>query len=72
MKIQTNSQSVTREQLDPLYDTAEAAAYLNLAENTLAVWRCTRRYDIPYIKVGRLVRYRKSALDAFLERRTQD
>ncbi|MXS84172.1 DNA-binding protein, partial [Nitrosomonas oligotropha] len=25
---------------------------------------------IPYIKVGRLVRYRKSALDAFLDLRT--
>jgi excisionase family DNA binding protein len=57
---------------DPLFSTSEAADYLGLASNTLPVWRCTGRYDIPYIKVGRLVRYRKSALDAFLQRRTQD
>lgn len=56
---------------DPLYATPEAAAYLGLAENTLPVWRCVGRYDIPFIKVGRLVKYRKSALDAFLERRTR-
>ncbi|WON75313.1 helix-turn-helix domain-containing protein [Nitrosospira sp. Is2] len=56
---------------DPLLSNAEAAIYLDLAENTLPVWRCTGRYDIPYIKVGRLVKYRKSDLDAFLQRRTK-
>lgn len=56
---------------DPLYDTAEAAEYIGVKENTLTVWRCVGRYDIEYIKVGRLVKYRKSALDAFLERRTR-
>ena len=56
---------------DSLMTTAEAAAYLGLAPETLNVWRCVKRYDIPYIKVGRLVKYRKSALDAFLEQRTQ-
>jgi len=55
---------------DPLLTTTEAAAYLGVAPETLNVWRCTKRYDIPYIKVGRLVKYRKSALDAFLESRT--
>jgi excisionase family DNA binding protein len=70
MKAQNRPQSIIGEQSDPLYDNAQAAAYLGLAENTLSVWRCVGRYDIPFIKVGRLVRYRKSALDAFLERRT--
>jgi excisionase family DNA binding protein len=56
---------------DPLLKPAEAAEYIGVTENTLSVWRCVGRYDIPYIKVGRLVRYRKSALDAFLQRRTQ-
>ena len=55
---------------DPLLKPAEAAKYLGVNENTLSVWRCVGRYGIPFIKVGRLVRYRKSALDAFLERRT--
>lgn len=56
---------------DPLYDTAEAADYIGVKENTLTVWRCIGRYGIEYIKVGRLVKYRKSALDAFLYRRTR-
>lgn len=56
---------------DPLYNTAEAAEYIGVRENTLTVWRCVGRYSIEYIKVGRLVRYRKSALDSFLQRRTR-
>jgi excisionase family DNA binding protein len=56
---------------DPLFSPPEAASYLGICENTLSVWRCVGRYNIEYIKVGRLVRYRKSALDAFLERRTR-
>lgn len=55
---------------DPLLTPPEAAAYIGVTENTLSVWRCVGRYDIQFVKVGRLVRYRKSALDAFLDRRT--
>ena len=46
----------------------EAAAYLGIAEQTLAIWHCTKRYDLPCAKIGRLVRYRKSDLDAFIAR----
>ena len=49
---------------------SEAAAYLGIAENTLAIWRCTKRYPLAYIKVGRRVRYRISDLEAFLATRT--
>ena len=55
---------------DPLLTPPEAAAYIGVTENTLSVWRCVGRYNIQFVKVGRLVRYRKSALDAFLDRRT--
>ncbi len=55
---------------DPLLTPSEAAAYIGVTENTLSVWRCVGRYNIPFVKVGRLVKYRKSALDAFLDRRT--
>ena len=48
----------------------EAAAYLGLNENTLAVWKLTGRYALPVIKVGRLTKYRRSDLDAFLEENT--
>ncbi|WP_415878777.1 helix-turn-helix domain-containing protein [Methylomonas sp. TEB] len=55
---------------DPLRSNAEAAAILGVTTATMDVWRSTKRYAIPYIKVGRLVKYRQSALDAFLESRT--
>ncbi|WON72496.1 helix-turn-helix domain-containing protein [Nitrosospira sp. Is2] len=62
--------TVKHHSFDPLLSTPEAAAYLGVTEGTISVWRCTRRYPIPYIKIGRLVKYRKSALDAFLAQRT--
>lgn len=37
---------------------------------TQAVWRCTGRYGLPYVKVGHNVRYRRSAIEAWLESRT--
>ena len=55
---------------DPLLSSTQAAEYLGVREGTLCVWRSVKRYEIAFIKVGRLVRYRKSALDAFLDRRT--
>lgn len=53
-----------------LLDSDQAANYIGVTPGTLEVWRCTKRYHIPFIKVGRLVRYRKSELDNFLEQRT--
>ncbi len=53
---------------DPLLDRKEASRYLGLKNpNTLAVWDSTGRYDLKPVKIGtRMVRYRKSILDAFL------
>ena len=53
-----------------LLDDPAAAAVLKINPQTLAVWRSTKRYAIPYIKVGRSVRYRESDLMAWLESRT--
>ena len=53
-----------------LLNRKEAAEYLGLAENTLAVWKSTRRYDLPVVMVGRLPRYRQSDLDSWLASRT--
>jgi len=55
---------------DPLLNSKETAEYLGVSQDTLSVWRSVRRYNIPFIKVGRLVKYRKSALDTFLDSRT--
>jgi len=53
-------------EFDELLDPAAAAKFLGgtkpLNVGTLAVWRCTKKYDIPYLKIGRDVRYRKSEL----------
>lgn len=54
----------------PLLDKKQAANYLNIKEKTLDVWNCTKRYNLKYIKVGRLIRYRQEDLDQFLTERT--
>lgn len=48
----------------------EAAAYLGVPPETLAVWASTRRYPLRFVKVGRLAKYRKPDLDAFINSRT--
>ena len=63
MQIQTTQ--------DPLLSEVEAAQFLGVKPTTLQVWRCTKRYPLPFIKIGRLVRYRQSNLDAFLVLRTR-
>ncbi|MCO5398410.1 helix-turn-helix domain-containing protein [Ralstonia soli] len=55
-----------------LLSTGQAAAYLGVTRHTLEVWRSVGRYGLPFIKVGRLVRYRKTDLEAFLASRTRN
>ncbi len=58
-------------QIDPLLFPAEVAVKLGVALETLAVWRSTKRYpQLQYVKVGRSVRYRREAVEAFLNERT--
>lgn len=40
-----------------------------IPKGTQAVWRCTGRYALPYIKVGRNVRYRREAIEEWLKGR---
>ncbi|WP_083882534.1 helix-turn-helix domain-containing protein [Fibrisoma limi] len=56
---------------ETLLDRKEAAKYLRISPNTLAVWDCTKRYDLKPLKVGRAVRYRRSELDKFIERQLE-
>jgi hypothetical protein len=53
-----------------LVGRSEAAQMLGVAESTLAVWACTKRYSLPFVKVGRLVKYRVADLEAFIDSRT--
>lgn len=54
----------------PLLSRAEAAEYLGVKIQTLALWASTGRYSLPFVKVGRLSKYRQSDLDEFLARNT--
>ena len=49
----------------------EAATYLDVTPGTLSVWRSTGRYKIPFVKVGRNVRYKRNDLEAWLNQRTR-
>ncbi|WOF76899.1 helix-turn-helix domain-containing protein [Pseudomonas sp. FeN3W] len=44
----------------------EVAFVLGVKPITLATWRSTGRYSLPYLKIGRCVRYRVSDLATFL------
>lgn len=57
------------ENQDQLYTQADAAKYLSVTEHFLAADRVRKR-EIPYVKIGRCVRYQKSAIDAYLARQT--
>lgn len=48
----------------------EASAILCVTQGTLSVWRSSGRYDLKYVKCGRLVRYRVSDLKEFIAQRT--
>lgn len=48
----------------------EAAEVLGVKSNTLDVWRCRKRYALPYIKIGKKIRYKMSDLLGFIESRT--
>ena len=51
---------------EALLNTQQAAEYLGLSSSTLAKSRVTGAYNIPYSKIGKAVRYRKTDLDAFI------
>lgn len=48
----------------------EAAHLLGIKEQTLAKWASVGRYDLPYIKVGKAVRYRRADIESYLTRNT--
>ena len=61
LAVAPSSELLTREQ---------AGEYLGIKPQTLAVWLSTKRYRLPVVKVGSLVRYRLRDLEKFLENRT--
>ena len=58
---------MNKEEDDEWLTRHEAAQHTKFKYGTLAVWDCTKRYDLKPRKIGRSVRYRKSHLDKFLD-----
>ncbi len=52
-----------------LLTTEEAARILGVKPQSLAVWRLHGE-NLPFVKVGRLVRYRRSDIEKWLEAQT--
>ncbi|MBV5330655.1 MAG: helix-turn-helix domain-containing protein [Chlorobium sp.] len=66
-----NNPTLAPPRTTPLLSPAEVSAILGVTVETLSVWRCVNRYpSLKYVKVGRSVRYRREAVDAFVTERT--
>ncbi|MBB3170164.1 helix-turn-helix domain-containing protein [Simiduia aestuariiviva] len=57
---------------DRLLTPLAASQELHVSEGTLSVWRSTGRYLLPYVKIGRKVRYRQSDIQTFIQRRVHN
>lgn len=44
----------------------EAAEYLGIRPQTLAKWAMTKKHKLPFVRVGKLVRYRIEDLEKFI------
>lgn len=62
---------VTKPTEEAWVDQKEIARLYGVSEELLERDRITRRIGIPYIKVGRVVRYRPSQVHAHLEARRE-
>jgi excisionase family DNA binding protein len=52
--------------LETMLTPSQVADMLGVSVGTLSVWRTTGRYEVPFIKVGRNVRYKLKDIQAFL------
>ena len=50
-----------------VFTRAQAAAYLGVSKRLLDHWAWNKSQEVPYAKIGKLVRYLKKDLDAWLE-----
>jgi excisionase family DNA binding protein len=59
------AEASSQDQASDLLTVPEAAALLRLKPSTIRSWTCQRR--IPFVKLGRLVRIRRSDAEALVE-----
>jgi len=57
-------------QSNDLLNSKQVSNLLGVSIQTLAIWRCNKRYRLKYIKVGRYVRYRYADVMEFVDSRT--
>ena len=57
----------TEKSPNKLLTRKEAAEYLGVSTQTLAIWKWSGRYPLPYVKIGRRIKYRQSDLDDFIQ-----
>jgi len=48
----------------------EAALALRLSERTLERWRCSGKVDLPYVKLGGVIRYQLENIQRLIASRT--
>jgi hypothetical protein len=51
---------------------SDTAKMLGVNLGTLSVWRCTKRYPLPYVKIGKKVFYRLEDIEKFIESRLRN
>lgn len=56
---------------EPLLTARQASEFLQVPLSTLAVWRSTGRVQLPFLKVGGHVRYRREDIERFLAGETE-
>ena len=56
--------------MSALLNEFQAAERLSISVTTLRTWRCTRRVNLRFSKIGRAVRYRPEDIEAFIEKRS--
>lgn len=55
---------------EQLLNEKESAEILTVKPTTLATWRSDKSQALPYVKIGRSIRYRRSDLLAFIDAQT--
>ncbi|WP_102528979.1 helix-turn-helix domain-containing protein [Shewanella sp. 10N.286.51.B7] len=55
-----------------LLTPSQVSEFLGVTIGTLSVWRCTGRYPLNFIKVGRRVMYRQSDVENFINGRVYE
>ncbi len=58
--------------MNTLLTPSQVSDFLGVTIGTLSVWRCTGRYPLNFIKVGRRVMYRQSDVESFIEGRVYE